>query len=159
MEQLFNTSKYIFDSGPFIDLKNYPIDIFTTLWDNILQMIKNGDIISSSEVLRELENYDDEIATWAKTQKKIFKKPSINEIETVKIILAKHPDLVKQENVLSGKPYADPFVIAQAKHNNCILVHREKYKPNAHKIPNVCQTFNVKEISLFDFFRLEKWKF
>jgi len=159
MEQLFNNSKYIFDSGPFIDLKNYPTDIFTTLWDNISQMIENGQIISSSEVLRELENYDDEIAIWAKTQKKIFTKPTVSELEMVKQILNIHPELVKQENILSGKPYADPFVIAQAKHNNCILVHREKYKLNAHKIPNVCLSFNVKEISLFEFFRLEKWKF
>jgi len=157
--ELFQSTKYIFDSGPFIDLKNYPSDIFASLWDKLLNMIDNGEILSSSEVLRELEDYDDEIAKWAKANKKIFLKPTLEEQKEVQKILEKHPDLVKEEAILLGKPYADPFVIAQAKLHNCTLVHNEKYKPNAHKIPNVCKTFNVDEIPLFEFFRREKWKF
>lgn len=151
--------KYIFDSGPFIDLKNYPDDVFTTLWNNFTQMIKNGEIISSSEVFRELEDYDDEIAEWAKAHKKIFIKPTLDEQKEVQEILAKHPGLVKNEAILLGKPYADPFVIAQASSHRCVLVHNEKFKPNAHKIPNVCKSFGVTEISIFEFFRREQWKF
>ena len=151
--------KYVFDSGPFINLKNYPADVFSSLWTNLTQLIKDGEIVSSSEVLKEIGNYDDEIADWAKTNKQIFIKPSIEEQILVQQILAKHPDLVKEEAILLGKPYADPFVIAQAKSHNCTLVHSEKLKPNAHKIPNVCQDFDVKEISLFEFFRKEKWTF
>lgn len=151
--------KYIFDSGPFIDLKNYPGDVFTSLWENFTQMINEGEILSSSEVFRELEDYDDEIAAWAKQNKNIFIKPTLEEQVEVQKILEKHPDLVKEEAILLGKPYADPFVIAQAKMHNCVLVHNEKFKPNAHKIPNVCKTFNVEETMLFEFFRREKWKF
>ncbi len=151
--------KYIFDSGPFIDLKNYPGDVFTSLWENFVYMISNGEILSSSEVLRELEDYDDEIAEWAKANKKIFTKPTLEEQIEVRKILTLHPDLVKEEAILLGKPYADPFVIAQAKLHECVLVHSEKFKPNAHKIPNVCKSFDVEEIALFEFFRREKWKF
>jgi len=151
--------KYVFDSGPFIGLKNYPPDVFSSLWSNLSQLIQDGNIISSSEVLREIENYDDEIAEWAKLNKQIFIKPTIEEQLLIQQILAKHPDLVKEEAILLGKPYADPFVIAQAKSHNCILVHSEKLKPNAHKIPNVCQDFGVAEIALFEFFRKEKWNF
>ncbi len=151
--------KYIFDSGPFIYLKNYPQDVFSSLWENFSRMIKDAEIISSSEVLRELEDYDDEMAVWAKAHKQIFIKPSIGEQQLVRQILARHPDLVKEEAILLGKPYADPFVIAQAKVHNCILVHSEKFKPNAHKIPNVCKSFEVEEIALFEFFRREKWNF
>jgi hypothetical protein len=151
--------KYIFDSGPFIDLKNYPGDVFFSLWENFTQMINDGEIISSSEVFRELEDYDDEIAAWAKQNKNVFFKPSLEEQAQVQKILEKHPDLVKEEAILLGKPYADPFVIAQAILHNCVLVHSEKIKPNAHKIPNVCKTFNVEETNLFEFFRREKWKF
>jgi hypothetical protein len=151
--------KYVFDSGPFIGLKNYPPDVFSSLWSNFSQLIQDGNIISSSEVLREIENYDDEIAEWAKLNRQIFIKPTIEEQILVQQILAKHPDLVKEEAILLGKPYADPFVIAQAKSHNCILVHSEKLKPNAHKIPNVCIDFNVSEIALFDFFRKENWNF
>jgi hypothetical protein len=151
--------KYIFDSGPFIDLKNYPGDVFTSLWENFTQMINDGEILSSSEVFRELEDYDDEIAGWAKQNKNIFIKPTLEEQSEVQRILEKHPDLVKEEAILLGKPYADPFVIAQAKIHDCVLVHNEKFKPNAHKIPNVCKSFKVEEIMLFEFFRREKWKF
>ena len=151
--------KYIFDSGPFIYLKNYPQDVFSTLWNNFAKMIKDAVIISSSEVLRELEDYDDEIAVWAKANKQIFIKPSLDEQQLVRQILVRHPDLVREEAILVGKPYADPFVIAQAKVHNCILVHSEKFKPNAHKIPNVCKSFDVEEIPLFEFFRKEKWTF
>jgi hypothetical protein len=151
--------KYIFDSGPFIDLKNYPGDVFTSLWENFTQMINDGEILSSSEVFRELEDYDDEIAGWAKQNKNIFIKPTLEEQSEVQRILEKHPDLVKEEAILLGKPYADPFVIAQAKIHDCVLVNNEKFKPNAHKIPNVCKSFKVEEIMLFEFFRREKWKF
>ena len=96
------TPKYVFDTGPFINLKNYPNDVFTSLWDNFLQMIEEDEIISSSEVLRELQDYDDEIAVWAKTQKKIFVRPSIDEQLEVQKILAKYPNLVKEESVLSA---------------------------------------------------------
>lgn len=158
--ELFNTTKYVFDSGPFIDLNNYPPDIFSSFWDQLNQMLKEGEIISSIEVFRELEDYNDEfVAEWTKKNKKYFLKPSIEEQELAKEILAKFPYLIKEDVILSGKPLADPFVIAQAKVHNCILVHQEKFKPNAHKIPNVCEFYKVTEISLFDFFRLEKWKF
>lgn len=160
MELLFNNIKYVFDSGPFIDLNNYPPDVFATFWDNLNQMLKEGEIISSIEVFRELENYNDDfVAEWTKRNKKYFLKPTVEEQELSKQILATFPNLIKEETILAGKPQADPFVIAQAKINNSILVHQERFKPNAHKIPNVCKHFDVKEISLFDFFRIEKWKF
>lgn len=158
--ELFNTIKYVFDSGPFIDLNNYPPDVFSSFWDNMNQMLKDAEIISSIEVFREIENYNDEfVAEWARKNKKYFLKPSLEEQELSKEILAKFPNLIKEDSILLGKPLADPFVIAQAKIHGCTLVHQEKFKPNAHKIPNVCEHFKVNEISLFDFFRKEKWKF
>ena len=73
MEQLFNTTKYVFDSGSFIDLNNYPPDVFSTFWDNLNQMLKEGEIISSIEVFRELEDYNDEfVAEWTKKNKKEY---------------------------------------------------------------------------------------
>ena len=158
--ELFKSIKYVFDSGPFIDLNNYPPDIFSSFWDNFNRMLYDGEIISSIEVYRELENYNDDfIAEWTKKNKPYFQKPTLEEQSIVQDILRLHPELVRQSNLLSGKPVADPFVIAQAKAYNCILVHREKFKPNAHNIPNVCKSFEVTEISLFDFFRMENWKF
>lgn len=160
MSQLFNTIKYVFDSGPFIDLNNYPPDVFQTFWDKLNEMLKHGEIISSIEVFREIEDYNDEfVAEWSKNNKKYFLKPTIEEQELTKEILKLFPNLIKEDTILSGKPQADPFVIAQAKVNNCVLVHQEKFKPNSHRIPNVCDHFKVEQIPLFEFFRREKWKF
>jgi hypothetical protein len=86
MIDLFPSIKYVFDTGPFIDLKNYPEDVFASLWERFKNMINNGEIISSSEVLRDLEHYDDIIAEWAKANKKIFIKPTIEEQIIVKEI-------------------------------------------------------------------------
>jgi hypothetical protein len=151
--------KYVFDTGPFIDLKNYPHDVFATLWTNFDQLIRNGHIISSTEVLRELHAYDDGMAEWANANRRIFVRPSVDEQAEVRAILRKHPELIRQEAILLGKPQADPFVIALAKIHSCPLVHNEKFKPNAHRIPNVCKDFGVAEISLFEFFKREGWKF
>jgi|SRR5690606_21856294 len=151
--------RYVFDTGPFIDLKHYPHDVFATLWGHFDRLIQNGHVISSTEVLRELQAYDDGMARWAKANGRIFVKPSLDEQAEVKMILKKHPELIRNEAILLGKPQADPFVIAQAKIHGCPLVHNEKFKPHAHRIPNVCKDFGVTEISLFEFFKREGWRF
>lgn len=154
-----NVTEYVFDSGPLIDLKNYPRDIFPTIWNQLEQMFEDGNIISCHEVLREVEDYDDEIATWAKSNKGYFHRPSLDEQSIVAKILKKHPELVRQSNIVSGKPVADPFVIAQALFHKRTLVHREKTKPNAHNIPTICSSEKVPNINLFEFFRDVKWSF
>lgn len=146
---------YVFDSGPFIDLKNYPRDIFPSIWSKFEGMLSTGHIISSMEVCRELINYDDEIADWAYGNKHYFHKPTLAEQRIAARILTDHPEIIKQAKILSGKPAADPFIIAQAKDRNCTLVQREKNKPNAHNIPMVCAKLQIPNISLFDFFRKE----
>lgn len=157
---LFNNVKYIIDSGPFIDLNKYPPDVFDTLWTNLEEMFHTNEIISSIEVYREIKDYNDEyVAEWSNRNKKYFFKPTIEEQAFVSDILEEFPNLIKQSAILTGRPQADPFVIAQAKFNDAILVHTETVKPHAHKIPNVCNHYNIEEISLFDFFRKEKWKF
>lgn len=152
-------SNFVFDSGPLIDLKNYPRDIFPKIWIGIEDMFNNGKIVSCYEVLREIEHYDDEIAAWAKLNKSFFHRPCVNEQRIVASILGKHPELIRQSSITTGRAVADPFVIAQAKFQNRILVHREKAKMNAHNIPNICADENIRNMSLFEFFRFVKWTF
>lgn len=151
--------KFIFDSGPFIELKSYPKDVFVTLWGNLEHLIGRGKIISSSEVLREIGNYEDEIGAWAKANKIIFERPTEPEQYLVSEMLSKYPDMVKKKNILSGKADADPFVIAKAHELGCYLVSTEKFKPNAQKIPNICEKYGVSHLSWFEFLRLMEWKF
>lgn len=110
-------TKYVFDTGPFIDLRNYPKDIFKSLWDSFEDMLYEQRIISSIEVFREITNYDDEIAGWAKIQKSIFVKPTLEEQEIVADILLKYPNLIKERDILKGNPTADPI-------RNCSSIHQ-----------------------------------
>jgi len=153
------TIKYIIDSGPIIDLKHYYEDVFVSLWDKFERLIEHGSIISSSEVLRELQQRDDEASAIALKYKHIFQKPLIEEQKYVKEILSNHSELVRFKNIVGGAPVADPFIIAQAIVNNAILITTEKFKQNAHNIPNICKEYGVTFLNLKDFFKLEDWKF
>ena len=67
--------------------------------------------------------------------------------------------LVRQQERLQGKPVADPFVIAKAKvHNGCVITQEVK-KPNAARIPNVCEHFGVDCLNLEGFMEREDWTF
>lgn len=159
---LFYSPRYVFDTAPLVRMNNYPADIFPTVWGRLNAMFVNQEIISCREVLNELTQKfagDDEVSRWAKANNSYFLRPEPAELVKVREILAKFPDMVKEDVFLSTIPEADPFVVAQALVNNCVLVHQEMYKKNSPKIPNVCEHFGVKEMSLHDFFREQGWTF
>lgn len=151
--------KYVLDSGIIIDLKYYFNEVFTSLWERFDEMIKAGEIISSSEVFREIEKRDDDAKAIAIKYKKIFRKPEIAEQQYIKEILNNHPELIKSKNINNGYPVADPFVIAKAIYHKSILVTSESYKQNAHNIPNICNEYNIRCLSLRGFFKEEQWEF
>lgn len=154
-----NTVKYIFDSGPIIDFKHYYEDVFISLWDRFEELIENGKILSSIEVYRELKQRDDDAAAIANKYKSIFLKPLIEEQQYVKEILIKHSELIRFKNIAGGAPVADPFIIAQAIVNKATLVTTEKFKPNAHNVPNICKEYGINVLNLKEFFIKENWKF
>jgi hypothetical protein len=53
----------------------------------------------------------------------------------------------------------DPFVIAKAAVDGRTVVTMEALKPQAAKIPNICQHFNVPCLSLEEFMIKEGWEF
>ena len=66
---------------------------------------------------------------------------------------------INERNRLTGRPIADPFIIAMAKAINGCVVTQEKEKPNAAKIPNVCQHFGIDFTNLQGFMEREDWSF
>lgn len=62
--------------------------------------------------------------------------------------------IISRKNLLSGKPVADPFVIAKAKVIDGTVVTNESYKPHGAKIPNICEYFNVKCANLEKFMEI-----
>jgi hypothetical protein len=154
---------FVFDTGAFIVLKNYYPTTFTTLWGRIEVLAGNGMLISVREVFNELHNYNDAdfIQDWAKQHKTIFAKPSNDELLVVQQILAipHFQTLVSTKAILKGTPVADPFVVAAGKVKGATVVTQEGLKPNAAKIPNVCQHFAVPCINLETFMAQQGWTF
>ena len=156
-------NKYIFDSGPLIDLfTHYYPKRFPTLWDDFSTLVKNGQLMSVREVSKELESYGDSLSKWTKSNTNLFSPPHIDELKIVaQIFEKKHfQQIVRRQEILKGKPVADPFVVARAKYLDAYVVTTEKFKgDNGVKLPNLCKHLDVKYINLEEFMDKEGWKF
>ena len=155
--------KYVFDSGPLIDLfRHYYPSRFPTLWENFHALVLEDKLISVREVYNEINSREDMLTSWAKKEKdKLFSQPTIEEFQFVReIFQVRHfQAMIRKKERLRGKPVADPFVIARAKVLDCQVVTTELFKDNSAKIPNVCKHFSVRCINLEGFMEQEGWTF
>lgn len=72
-----------------------------------------------------------------------------------------NPNFIKdkdKDKILNGKPYADLYIIAKAKKENCIFVTEETFIENALKIPTICKHYNIECINMHNFMRILKFK-
>ena len=155
---------YVFDSGPLIDLfRHYYRERFPSLWQHFDGMVADGRITSTREVGNEIEGHGDKLAEWfEENRKNVFVTPISAELEVVRQIFGvRHfQAMIRKRQLLEGRPVADPFVIARAKClNNGCVVTTEKHTPNAAKIPNVCEHFDVDWTDLEGFMEREQWRF
>jgi hypothetical protein len=60
---------------------------------------------------------------------------------------------------MTGQPVADPFLIAAAQCCGGTVVTQERLKPNAAKIPNVCQHFGASCMTFEGFLKAKGWSF
>ena len=67
--------------------------------------------------------------------------------------------LVREKDRLTGHLSADPFIIAKAEFIDGCVVTEEMLKPNAAKIPNVCEHFEIDCTNLQGFMEREGWTF
>jgi len=154
---------HVFDTSSFIVLKHYYRPTFESVWLNIETLVASGSLVSTREVYNELQNYNDVdyVQQWAKNHRSIFVTPSPDELLFVaKIFQVAHfKALISAKSVLKGTPVADPFVIAAAATKGGAEVTQEKLKPNAAKVPNVCDYFGVPWTDLEGFMKQENWSF
>src|SRR5258707_6299037 len=107
--------QYVIDTSALIDLKDqYPVKIFPGLWERFNEMCEQEKIIAPREVLREIKRGDDELLSWAESYDRIFLEPCNSEIEILQDVLASYSEKAKEKN--NTGPWADPLVIACAKH-------------------------------------------
>ena len=154
---------YVFDSGPISTIfRNFYPTVFKTLWENFEALIASGRIVSVREVARELADYSHEgCREWVAVNGQVFHPPTHAEAEFITQIYSVHhfQQNIEAQKLLKGGRIADPFVIAKAAVERKIVVTTELFKPNATKIPNICQHFCVQVLSLKEFMEAEGWEF
>jgi Domain of unknown function (DUF4411) len=154
---------YAFDNSPLSALfRNYYRKQFPTLWKKFDDMISANTIVSTREVLREIEDSSiGELRDWAAHNPDIFPTPTNVEGQYVAKIfaVASFQANIEQQKLYKGGHNADPFIIAKAATDGLTVVTMEKLKPNAAKIPNICKHFNVPCMTLEEFMEAEGWQF
>lgn len=161
------SNHYIIDTSSLVELTRHnPIDVFPSVWNNLEFLSKGHLLVAPIEVLSEVKERDDELASWAKRNKSIFIPPTKKQIEILKDILKNYPALVKENR----KYDADAWVVALAVEMAMgiqqtldqikrIVVTEEKLRPNKITIPYVCNKHSIEYISIIEMFRVERWKF
>ncbi len=154
---------YVFDTAPLWTLfQNYYRRRFPTLWRNFDALIEEGEVVSTREVRREIENCPVEsLREWADGNGQVFATPTADEGAFVgEIYAVRHfQQNIERQKLLKGGEVADPFVIAKAAVIEGTVVTMERPKQNAAKIPNICDHFGVECMHLEEFMEAEGWEF
>jgi|SRR5579871_4091572 len=154
---------YVFDNSPLSALfRNYYRKQFPSLWKKFDEMVSASTIISTREVLREIEDSSiAELREWAAKNPDVFPTPTNAEGQFVAKIFAvpQFQANIEQQKLYKGGRNADPFVIAKAATDGLTVVTMEKLKPGAAKIPNICKHFNTPCMTLEEFMAAESWEF
>jgi hypothetical protein len=144
---------YSFDSSAFINpfRRYYPQDLFPKFWDAVTERIVSGQIIASEVVRDEIDQKDDQLKTWVRSQSGLFVPVDEEQQERVAEILSEYPNWVDVE---SSKNNADPFVIALAQAQELAVAADEANGSEQNpKIPFVCKQFGVRYLKVIDFIR------
>lgn len=152
---------YVFDSNTLIKIfHHYYPNQFPSFWEKFNDYITDGKIVSVRAVKAELKDGKDLLAVFVMNND-IFEIPKDEETEFMAEIFQNthFQSLISKKARLQGKEVADPYLIARAKILNACVVTEEKFKPEAAKIPNVCQHFNVNCVNLEGFMEQENWSF
>lgn len=152
---------YCIDTCSLVDLwmRFYPPDVFQTLWEKDLEsLFYHGLLIAPQEVFNELNHQEDLLFDWAKKHKKMFRDLDEEQVKLVREIVKNFPKLIDSRKTTAD---ADPFIIALAKSKGWTVITSEIPDPQRKKpkIPDVCQEYSVKCISLVEFFREQGWRY
>lgn len=152
--------KYSIDTSAILDgwVRYYPPDVFPPLWRRLEQLIDDGHLRASEEVLRELEKKDDDVYAWARERDGMLVAVDDQIQVAVGDVLGRFPRLV---NTQRDRSMGDPWVIALAMVNDCTVVTGEQRRGTADRprIPHVCDDLGIRCISLLGLIREEKWVF
>ena len=153
--------RFCLDSNVFIQAKNgpYGMDIWPSFWTWLDRMLQEDTVVSSLLVYDEIARGKDELAEWVRdpTRKDAFLPPSleVQEIfnDIVEYVTTQQYPEYRFSEFLDG---ADPWIIAQAKVDNLIVVTHETLVPENSKkikVPNICRQFDVEWMNVTQMLR------
>lgn len=139
----------------------YPPATFPTLQSRIEDLIAEGRLRASREVLTEIERQDDDLCKWAKATSDFFVESDVAIQTYAKTLINNYRIPAKPDKGING---ADGFVIALAacKSPNRIVVACENPGSAENpKIPYVCAraTPRIEVINFLQLIAKEGWKF
>jgi hypothetical protein len=159
---------YCIDSSSLIKLKrDYRPNVFRTLWEKVELLLNAGRLIAPIEVFEEVSKKDDDLARWAReNKKKLFKRLDQKQVDLATEVQGKFPALA---NPGTFGPAADSFIIALARVQEqnltgqlissparCVVVTEER---GTGRIPGACNHYNLICLSLLELFEREGWEF
>ena len=153
---------YVLDTNVISHLhKHYYRSRFVSLWKNFDELVSADKITSTREAYNELLDGVGVDTEWAKANAKLFATPDAEEGSFVaKIYLVPHFQAnIERQKIIRGGRNADAFIVARASVLGGTVVTKEKFKPHAVKIPNICEHFNVSCLDLEGFMEAENWSF
>jgi hypothetical protein len=136
--------------------ERYPPDNFPKFWDLIEHSLTNSRMVVHESVIDELMKKSKDLAAWLKLRPNAIVPYEPNIQIRGKELLGVYPRLVMAKKQAFS---ADPFIIATAQVNGCILVTEEGATGNMNRpnIPDVCQAEGQACIKLIDMIRAEAW--
>ena len=160
-------SFYLVDSNFFIQAHRayYPLDVIKSFWLKVTELSNKGILKSIDKVKNEIydnSSHEDELKIWCNNN-----LPENFFINTDDVI-ANYVKIVEWANSMNNhyKPsaieefltaeLADPWLVAFAMSNDCVIVTYEKSEPNRKtriKIPEVCNQFNVRYTNTVEMLR------
>jgi hypothetical protein len=119
------------------------------------ELIDDGGLKCSMEVLEELKKKDDDLYAWAKSRKdKLFMELDEATQNALIGIMERHPKLV---DTAKGKSGGDPFVIALAMSTNPRMTVVTQEDLGKVKIPDVCDHEGIEYFKIADLIEAEDW--
>lgn len=161
--------KYTIDTSSLIDIfedQSWASKRFAPgLWEGMLELIRDGVLISHAEVLDEIQCQGEkgvELYDWAHGNKAIFTEHDWE--REGPMIRSMHPKYSAFVDNKIGSVHADPWLVAQARVRRLTIISEEQRNGPGSKtymLPNVCDDplFGVRCINLLAFAKEQGWRF
>jgi hypothetical protein len=147
--------KYVMDTSALIDIgQMYNQQVFKTPWRKLAEAAQKKEIIFVEATWEELNRRSVFLADWVNPF--YLHQPTPDEQEFVGLLQEHYPDLVDWN---ATREFADPYILACAKHFGLSIISQEKPNLVKSKIPPVAEDLGIPCLNLSGFFLEAGWEF